>query len=250
MHYFVSCYFNDKKGAQEFFDKYQNVVCLEAYEKAPVIVCEKHFTMKVDGIGFHTNKLVNAFIAKHFDSLESITIIDCDLLLTNHFFKSMTLKLNGYKEPVFIQGFSTSNDLVPGCVCAVNNGMVYNNYLKREGGNVHTGYILAFNRAFLSKIDFHLPEYLVLGGFDWVLMLCIFKRRDELAKLIDNIDITCQLLDFYDAIHGCAIDHVQGHIYHKAHGSKEVRYNGRWEIYKKLTKEVIQKYFLSRNDNL
>lgn len=256
--YFISVYYNyfedpeREKLCKEFIERYPHVILYEiAYGDKPYKI-NAPYTVKYRYPifnGFINNRIINDFVRTH-DDIKSLTFMDCDIEVSPYFFKLLRIVMDKYKHPVFIQPFSSCEEihknkkiLTPPVVSSAKN--YYEGHPFTQ--NMHTGYIYSFNKAALDKIG-RFPEELVLGSFDTFLHLSLYKRKDIIEKLITEPKLQELLLDFYDRMDGVHFDYVAGVVKHFEHGCKAKRYHGRFELYNKgVTDEVMMKYFAERD---
>lgn len=255
MHHYVCVYFNyigyntRFKLTTEFLERYPNVHCIEvAYGVAPfVIEHENKSCVRFEQFtGFPVYKVLNAYIRQHLERMESITLLDSDLILPQGFFKSVEDKLESCSDvPTFIQPFELAFDNSPdtkvifiprvGAACS------------RSVNNSHTGYIYTWNRKFIDKLGIRLfPECMVYGGFDHMFYLCLFGDEDSVKTTIPNQHITKEWIDFMGRIKGCSYDYMDGVIHHEYHGDKINRYQNRWVRYEDCGLDNLTSYFAGR----
>lgn len=258
MHHYVCVYFNyigyntRFKLTTEFLERYPNVHCIEvAYGVAPFVI-ERENTSRVrfeHFTGFPVYKVLNAYIRQNIEEMESITLLDSDLILPQDFFESVEDKLSDCVDvPTFIQPFELAFDNSPdskvifiprvGAACS------------KSVNNSHTGYIYTWNRKFIDKLGVCLfPESMVYGGFDHLFYLCLFGELEVIESIIPNKLITDEWVRFYRRVYGCKYDYINFMIYHEYHGEKSNRYTDRWERYRKCTYSDLLDYFKGRKED-
>ena len=261
-HHFVTCYFNycgyesRERLTREFVARYPNVFLIEvAYGDKPFVINHtktKQVRMR-DFTGFITNELVNDYIRENRKSIESLTILDSDLDLGKNFFENVEIhQADHISIPTFSQPFSRTRDLHKNSVGKTYSSMCKHFYDTKEyGQECHTGYCHTYNRALLDLIGY-LPTSLVLGGFDFLLFLCLLRKKEWLFSVLETIDndhVSREMLCLYDRLENVNVEYVAGEILHHFHGYKAKRYNNRFELYAGINTEVIKKYFMSREED-
>ena len=257
MHYFVSVYFNytndprREQLAKEFVERYPKVIILEvAYGDTPYKI-NAPFTIKYRYPrfnGFLNNLLINDF-ARTRDDIESLTVIDCDLILQPYFFETVKLVVEAHGDkPTFIQPFSKAEELslnpmvkVPPMVSSSRAHHDHQPFTSL----LHTGYIYTYNKAAIDLL-FPLPECFILGAYDTFLHLALHHNKSAFDELMPK-SLKDEMIAFYDKVQKLEFDYMTGTVYHNAHGNKQRRYHGRLGLYDNLTKEQLEYYFKIRD---
>ncbi len=208
-HHFVSCYFYDqvenpvrKELKNQFVARYAWVTLLE----------------KNGEPGFVDYKMINQYLSLiDKNSLKSLTVLDCDLILEDFFRAAVISKIyDGYD---LIHGFDESYELVDGIIDY--NEMVRGVTFNKCG---HTGYCWTFSKKFLQSIKYKFPENFLFGGFDFILG-CNFirlKNDDFFDQLFGNSDTRKQMIgEFIEQTKNIkAVTWLEHAIIHNYHGSK------------------------------
>jgi len=235
MDYFITTYFNvqkcniRKKLALEFSHRYSNVIFLVPSFESSFEVINK-IVIKTEALGFIDYVLINAFI-KSVGDIKTLTIIDSDLIVPDGFFGLISSNCNSYKTPVCVQGYKTCYELKDSEFISYCNSDGYNN---SRGFSLrgHSGYIWCYNKLALDIIG-QFPESFTLGGFDYVLCLCLRGEIDKLNALVKNSVIEKDSLSFYHKIEDFNYDYINAEIVHNFHGYQKDRLTD-WKKYKDL----------------
>lgn len=260
---FISVYYNynEYKSKQklciEFISRYPNIHLIEvAYNQKEFVINHSNTTqIRKYYPGFINNELINYYISKNKEYINSLTIIDCDLDLEDNFFELIKLKVEETEnEPTIIQGFSTCVDKnhkilnfevvhspLNSCIKQYKNLNIFDQ-------SSHTGYIFTINRKAL-EIIYPLPTYLILGSFDYILCLCLTRQKEILKNLINEQSITFELLNFYNKCELIICDYIDSFVKHNYHGDKRKRYVNRFKLYESVNQKVINDYFESRDED-
>lgn len=255
MHHYVCVYFNyigyntRFKLTTEFLERYPNVHCIEvAYGDRPFEINHPNTTQhRFEHFGgFPVYKVLNQYIKANLETLESITLLDSDLILPEGFFSHLEVKLDSHSHhPAFIQPFELAIDNYP------TPAVIYVPRLGAAAGRgvegCHTGYLYTFNRKLVDKLGHKLfPEVMVFGGFDHLFYLCLFGDKEKVKNTIPNQQVTEEWIDFMGRIKGCSYDYMNGVIHHEYHGDKMNRYQNRWKRYKDCSLDNLTSYFRGR----
>lgn len=263
MDYFISIYFNPfnyksrYRLTKEFCQRYPWIHLVEGYYDEPEINHSNTTLLKKKFKGFLKEELINDFISMNRDNIRSLTIIDSDLLLFDNFREKVIEKINDTEnEPYFIQSFSECEDIRIGSLVPDRqlSCVKYNKDKGVFGG--HTGYIHTFNKKALDIIV-EFPEFMVLGGFDTILLYSLMKQRDRLLNLINNKTFKEILNYFYETIKLIKCDYVSGKIYHYFHGFRADRYKNMFKKYGELPEydyinyiKEVQIFMSNRNEDI
>jgi len=252
-HKFISIYYNfceyesKTRLTKEFMKRYPDVHLIElAFGNKPFVINAKNTTqIRTEFKGFINNEIINQFLS----GADSLTFIDSDLILFPNFFEKVIEKVNEYKDvPLFLQPFSTvqylSNDPKEYCVPKMSAAKKYS--LVHFNG--HTGHIYTYNKVFIDQFK-KLPTGLLLGGFDTFLWMCLRDDSTGINKLMKNEGILKEILLFKESCEGVKIDYIEGHISHCFHGNKNKRYHNRMELYDNIDQNIIENYFVSRDED-
>lgn len=263
-HYNISVYFNPcnyrsrYKLTKEFIERYPNVILIEVafgdqkfmFSDYKNVLCYREYNPF-----WVTTKYINKFVKDHIQDLESVTFIDSDITVDDDFFDDIKYVFDNSSGPLFLQPYSiVEND------GHFRNGMMYDYKINKiYSQQNHCGLAYSFNLEFI-RLVFPLPEKLILGGYDNVLYLCLFKIDRLLYNLYSDIrkqDIIEELLEFrarFNKIKGINYNFLFGTVIEHSHGKKENRgYNSRNFLYRKMNgvnnKSIIMDYFRSRKED-
>lgn len=264
---FISIYYNyneykvKEKLCEEFIAKHPDIHLIEvAYNEKEFVINHSNTTqLRKYYPGFINNELINHYLLNHWNEVNSLTIIDCDLDLEVEFFNKIKLKVKESKTiPTIIQGFSLCVDKnyfkkirgqsIEVVHSPLNSCIKQYKQLNIFDESSHTGYIYTFNKKAIELL-YPLPTYLILGSFDYILCLCLTKQKELLRNLINEESITLKLLEFYNKCEGINCDYIDSLVVHNYHGDKRKRYQNRFKLYECITKDVVRDYFESRDED-
>lgn len=249
MHYTISIYFNyfnDKKRytlTKDFITRYPNIILIEIVypNRLPEFNSKNVIHYNELNAGFITNKCINKFVAMHND-IESLTFVDADCILKDGFFDRIITKFTNVNYPMFIQPYSF-------CIrenqSFVRSGVVYRyKKYKEYSCAFHTGLAYSYNKQMIDKV-FPLPENLLLGGFDTILYICLFKLGTHLQDFFRVSGHMPEVQDFYNKFNGVKFDYIPGLIY-TFEDNKCKNYTSRIALYRNINQQVIDEYFACR----
>ncbi len=207
-HRYVACYFYDqeenpirKKLKDEFVERYPWVTLLESRGKP----------------GFVDYQLINQYLQTvDKDSLESLSIIDADVILEDNF-RALIEKAIEENYDV-IHGCNESWEALDGKVLSFSK--VPSMTRDAQG---HTGYCWTFSKRFLEVIGYTFPTGFVLGGFDYLLALIFIKEypKSMLEQILGPVykDLLSEFfgLSRQKILKSTTLEHK---IIHNFHGSK------------------------------
>ncbi len=210
-HHYVSTYFYHttenpirKKLKDEFMERYPWVTLLELHGEP----------------GFVDYLLINAYIRqiqKSSKNIDSLTIIDCDIILQDNF----KLLVEKSIEDGFdvVHGFSEAFE-------ALDNKIIPNSKVPAisHSKSGHSGFVWTFSRKFLSIINYEFPDKFSVGGADYI-FACIFIKRynsKEMYKYLLGNAFEPLMGKFYDQIKNAevSVTTLNHTVIHNYHGSK------------------------------
>lgn len=260
---FVGTYYNfcgyesKKKLCIDFSLRYPQVHIIEvAFDDEPFVINAVNTTQirMPKRPGFLTNELVNDYIRENWETLTFICIMDTDLILPSRFFEQVELTMqDNISVPYFVQPFSKTRDVFP-----MQNviGQTYESAIAfysaahRFSHYTHTGHLAVYNKALLKKLGIELlPTQFILGGYDHILFLCLFRYKEYVMQLINNKEFTKIIMDLYSKLEGTTLGFIAGMVEDHYHGDKATRYRNRWKLYENLNNKVIEDYMWSRNED-
>lgn len=210
MHYFVSCYFYDK--VENLTRKKLKNEFMERYPWVTLLINDTSFK-------FIDYKMINEFI-KHKTDIETLTLIDSDLILPDNFRETVT---------------SSNYDITHNCGTLIE--MFNGNELYRIGGirkdrEGFSGCSFTWSKKFLESIDYKFPENFHLGGFDYLMAkICIQKKEKTYFKKLLGNNFYCENLeDFYDGVVDLNAGTNDLTIVHNYHGPRSERLTN-WKYY-------------------
>lgn len=195
MHYFISCYWFDKIEndtrrtlKDDFVKRFQWVTLLE----------------RKDSVGFVDYHMINQFLKTiNKETLESITLIDCDVILPYNFKDLVEESMKKYDVSHNCKIMYEMND----------NQVLYSidSISYYSGG--HTGLSWSFSKTFLEAINYTFPESWLYGSLDYFFGNLFIRRKpeqffkDQLGAAYDKMfkDFYEQTKDFVGTTLNCEI---------------------------------------------
>ncbi len=255
-HVFLTVYFNPmkyesrKRLTTEFLQRYPWVKCIEVVYGSNVSeIMDSLVYRKPFFDGWATQWALNKYFKTRPD-IKSLTFIDSDLMLPDHFKEMVLGKLDGlWNLPCFIHGFDICDDS-----SAPGSNILYAPAKSGYNGGTHTGYIYTFTRGFLDCINNTFPEDFVYGGFDYVLWCILTGNMCCLEKLLPNksSNIYKEVSKLKDKLTDVQYCNINCRVKHLWHGNKSNRmYNERFTMYNdgQSSLENINLYFKVRNED-
>lgn len=255
---FITCYwnyYNDKKLyniAKNFINRNPNVIVLEGYfYNQDTFLSPSSYKYNLGNFPIFADYImINKFLNDNLDDKEnirSITLIDIDIILNKKFFRNINECHKKYNEPVILQCYKNCHHYMPDNLLSsevtISDIYNYKNCINIQG---HTGYTWSFNNKLLELINYKFPECFLIGGFDYILSLCVRNNIKEIKKITTNELFLKEINIFYNKIKDSEINYVDNTITHIYNGDVRNRLTP-WNYYKDLTLDKIIKYFEKRN---
>lgn len=214
---FITCFWDGPsvtqkriKLCQDFVNRYPNVTLL--INGNVNIVSDNYIKYNFDTNDFGTQFLmINQYLSEYGPSLDSLTLLDSDIILEPLFFYKIIKKHETLEQLPTLLSYKNSYELF--------NGRILNTIVRSkisDGTRGHTGFVLSFNKLLLKELVFE--TCYTFGGYDYILTNGLLKKTQDYK---DSLMVKRSLEKLSEINAFC--DYVDTDIIHNEHGPKSER---------------------------